>query len=66
MGWQKNFHLKKITNSITNIFSAKTAKMDIMNMSAFLKHFSDNYPDELVIMVLGGASSHRSYDLVRV
>ena len=32
-------------------------------MSAFLKHVSDNYPDEFVIMVLDGASSHRSYDL---
>lgn len=40
-----------------------TAKMDTLNMSAFLKHVSDNYPDEFVIMVLDGASSHRSYDL---
>lgn len=40
-----------------------TAKMDTLNMSAFLKHVSDIYPDEFVIMVLDGASSHRSYDL---
>jgi isocitrate lyase len=40
-----------------------TAKMDTLNMSAFLKHVSDNFPDEFVIMVLYGASSHRSYDL---
>lgn len=32
-------------------------------MSAFLEHVSKRYPDEFVMMVLDGASSHRSYDL---
>jgi transposase len=40
-----------------------TAKMDTLNMSAFLKHVSNRYPDEFVMVVMDGASSHRSLDL---
>ena len=39
------------------------AKMDILHMSAFLEQVSNRYPDEFVIVVLDGASSHRSHDL---
>ena len=37
-----------------------SAKMDTLNMSAFLQHTSRKYPDEFVLMVLDGAPSHRS------
>lgn len=40
-----------------------SAKMDTVNMTAFLDHVSCSYPDEFVLMVLDGAPSHRSYDL---
>lgn len=40
-----------------------SAKMDTQNMSAFLKHVSESYPNEFVLMVLDGAPSHRSHDL---
>ena len=39
------------------------AKMDTLHMSAFLAHVSESYPDEFVMVVLDGASSHRSFDL---
>lgn len=39
------------------------AKMDTLNMSAFLDHVSRSYPDEFVLMVLDGAPSHRSHEL---
>lgn len=39
------------------------AKMDTLHMSAFLEHVSASYPDEFVMVVLDGASSHRSFDL---
>lgn len=40
-----------------------SAKMDTLNMSAFLKHVSSSYPDDFVLMVLDGAPSHRCHDL---
>lgn len=40
-----------------------TAKMDTLNMNAFLNHVSKRHPDEYIVMVLDGASSHRSKDL---
>jgi len=39
------------------------AKMDTLNMSAFLEHVSRSYPDQFVTMVIDGAPSHRSKDL---
>jgi hypothetical protein len=39
------------------------AKMDTLHMSVFLEHVSASYPDEFVMVVLDGASSHRSFDL---
>jgi len=38
-------------------------KMNTVNMSAFLNHVSQRHPDDFVVMVLDGASSHRSQDL---
>jgi transposase-like protein len=38
-------------------------KMNTTNMSAFLNHVSQRHPDDFVVMVLDGASSHRSQDL---
>jgi transposase-like protein len=38
-------------------------KMNTINMSAFLNHVSRRHPDDFVVMVLDGASSHRSQDL---
>jgi hypothetical protein len=38
-------------------------KMNTINMSAFLNHVSQRHPDDFVVMVLDGASSHRSQDL---
>jgi transposase len=38
-------------------------KMNTENMSAFLALVSQAHPDEFIIMVLDGASSHRSKDL---
>ena len=38
-------------------------KMNTINMSAFLNHVSQRHPDNFVVMVLDGASSHRSQDL---
>jgi hypothetical protein len=40
-----------------------TAKMDTLNMNAFLDHVSQRHADEYIVMVLDGASSHRSHDL---
>jgi len=40
-----------------------TAKMDTLNMSAFLDHVSQCHADDYIVMVLDGASSHRSHDL---
>lgn len=40
-----------------------SAKMDTLNMNAFLKHVSETYPEDFVLMVLDGAPSHRSQDL---
>lgn len=40
-----------------------TAKMDTPSMNAFVEHVCRRYPDEYVLMVLDGASSHRSQDL---
>lgn len=40
-----------------------TAKMDTLNMSAFLDHVSQCHVDDYIVMVLDGASSHRSHDL---
>lgn len=40
-----------------------TAKMDTLNMSAFLDHVSQRHVDDYIVMVLDGASSHRSHDL---
>jgi transposase-like protein len=38
-------------------------KMNTTNMSAFLNHVSQRHPDDFVVMVLDGASPHRSLDL---
>ena len=38
-------------------------KMDTLNMSAFLRHVLQRHPDEFLVMVLDGASSHRSKNL---
>jgi transposase-like protein len=40
-----------------------TAKMDTLNMNAFLMHVSEKHPQDYIVMVLDGASSHRSKDL---
>lgn len=40
-----------------------TAKMNTVNMSAYLRHVAKQYPDEYVVMVLDGASSHRALAL---
>jgi transposase-like protein len=40
-----------------------SAKMDTLNMNAFLRHTSRRYPTDFVLMVLDGAPSHRSQDL---
>jgi len=40
-----------------------SAKMDTLNMGAFLRHVSETYPNDFVLMVLDGAPSHRSHDL---
>jgi len=40
-----------------------TAKMDTLNMNAFLDHVSQRHADDYIVMVLDGASSHRSHDL---
>lgn len=39
------------------------AQMDTVNMSAFLEHVGQSYPDEFVLMVFDGAPSHRSLGL---
>jgi transposase len=41
-----------------------TEKMNTENMSCFLAQVSEKYKNEFVIMVVDGASSHRSKDLV--
>lgn len=38
-------------------------KMNTENMNLFLKQVSEKYKDEFIIMVLDGASSHKSKDL---
>lgn len=38
-------------------------KMNTENMSSFLKHIGEAHPDDFSIMVLDGASSHKSKDL---
>lgn len=40
------------------------SKMDTLNMSAFLRHVALKHSDEFVVMVLDGAPSHRSKELV--
>jgi transposase-like protein len=40
-----------------------SAKMDTLNMGAFLRHVSETYPNDFVLMVLDGAPSHRSHEL---
>jgi len=40
-----------------------SAKMDTLNMNAFLRHVSATWRDDFVVMVLDGAPSHRSHDL---
>ena len=40
-----------------------SAKMDTLNMGAFLRHVSETYRNDFVLMVLDGAPSHRSHDL---
>lgn len=40
-----------------------SAKMDTLNMGAFLDHVSNKHPDEFVLMVLDGAPSHRAHHL---
>lgn len=40
-----------------------TAKMDTLNMNAFLRHVAGRHPKEYIVMVVDGASSHRSKDL---
>lgn len=40
-----------------------TAKMNTLNMNAFLDHVSQRHIGDYIVMVLDGASSHRSYDL---
>lgn len=40
------------------------SKMDTLNMSAFLRHVSLQHSDEFVIMIVDGAPSHRSKELV--
>lgn len=40
-----------------------SAKMNTPNMSLFLDQVGRRYPQEFVLMVLDGASSHRSQDL---
>jgi transposase-like protein len=40
-----------------------SAKMDTLNMGAFLRHVSETYPNNFVLMVLDGAPSHRSHEL---
>lgn len=39
------------------------AKMDTVNMSAFLNHVSGKHPEEFLVMVLDGAPSHRARNL---
>ncbi len=40
-----------------------TLKMDTLNMNAFLNHASRRHVNDYIVMVLDGASSHRSHDL---
>lgn len=40
-----------------------SAKMDTLNMNAFLNHVSKRHPGDYIVMVVDGASSHRSKDL---
>lgn len=40
-----------------------TAKMDTLNMNAFLNHVSQRHTADYIVMVVDGASSHRSHDL---
>lgn len=40
-----------------------SAKMDTLNMGAFLDHVSKKHPGEFVLMVLDGAPSHRAHYL---
>jgi len=40
-----------------------TPKMNTLNMSAFLDHVSNRHPDDYIVMIVDGASSHRSHDL---
>ena len=39
-------------------------KMNTANMSKFLKQVRRRHPDDFIIMILDGASSHRAKDLV--
>ena len=38
-------------------------KMNTENMSCFLEQVSKSHPDDFIVMVLDGASSHKSKDL---
>lgn len=40
-----------------------STKMDTLNMNTFLMHVSEKHPHNYIVMVLDGASSHRSKDL---
>jgi hypothetical protein len=40
-----------------------TLKMDTLNMNAFLNHVSRRHVNDYIVMVLDGASSHKSHDL---
>jgi transposase len=38
-------------------------KMDRITMQSFLRHVSQQHPDEYIVMVIDGAPSHRAKDL---
>jgi len=40
------------------------AKMNTENMTKFLKQVSESHPEDFIVMVLDGASSHKSKDLI--
>jgi len=42
---------------------AMTEKMNTINMNGFLAKMSEQFPDDYVLLVVDGASSHRSKDL---
>ena len=40
-----------------------TAKMNTANMNAYVRHVASQYPDDYIVMIVDGASSHRSHAL---